>query len=70
MSTGCCAGALPFSRYNRILRKLMRVVARQEGLVVDEKDQEFTDWSQVDRFAGEVWEQVNLWRRSPGRPRR
>ncbi|HVX43852.1 MAG TPA: flavodoxin domain-containing protein [Mycobacteriales bacterium] len=53
---GTFAGALRFSRYNRILRRVMFSIARQEKLPVhDYTDQEYTDWDGVDRFCDQMW---------------
>lgn len=48
------AGALPYSKYNFILRLVMRQIAAREGGDVDtSRDYEYTDWGAVDRFASE-----------------
>jgi len=45
------AGALTYSRYNWILRKLMQWKSRQaHGPAGTAKDYEFTDWQKVDNF--------------------
>ena len=46
------AGALAYSRYNFIVRFLMKRIARKAGAPTDtSRDYEFTDWWSVDRFA-------------------
>ena len=48
------AGALPYTRYNVIVRFVMRRIAATEGGDTDaSRDYEYTDWSQLDRFASE-----------------
>jgi len=49
------AGALAYTRYNVLLRFVMKRIARKAGGPVDTtRDHELTDWSAVDRFAGEL----------------
>ncbi len=45
------AGAMAYSRYNPILRFVMRRLARQNGETDTRRDREYTDWNQVRRFA-------------------
>jgi menaquinone-dependent protoporphyrinogen oxidase len=46
------AGALPYSKYNRIIRFVMKRIAAKEGGDTDtSRDYEYTDWNGVDRFA-------------------
>jgi menaquinone-dependent protoporphyrinogen oxidase len=46
------AGALPYSKYNFLIRFIMRRIAAQAGGDVDtSRDYEYTDWAAVDRFA-------------------
>jgi menaquinone-dependent protoporphyrinogen oxidase len=53
------AGALPYTRYNFLIRFVMRRIARAEGGDTDTShDYEYTDWSAVERFAVEFLEQV------------
>jgi menaquinone-dependent protoporphyrinogen oxidase len=48
------AGALPYTRYNFLLRFIMRRISASEGGDTDtSRDYEYTDWSQLDRFATE-----------------
>jgi len=48
------AGALPYSKYNFLIRYIMRRIAAKEGGDVDtSRDYEYTDWSAVDRFASQ-----------------
>jgi menaquinone-dependent protoporphyrinogen oxidase len=46
------AGALPYSKYNFLIRFLMRRISASEGGDTDtSRDYEYTDWSAVDAFA-------------------
>ena len=48
------AGALPYSKYNFLIRYIMRRIAAKEGGDVDtSRDYEYTDWNAVDRFASQ-----------------
>jgi menaquinone-dependent protoporphyrinogen oxidase len=45
------AGALAYSRYNLLVRFLMKRIARKAGAPTDtRRDYEFTDWPALDRF--------------------
>lgn len=45
------AGALAYSKYNLLVRFLMKRIARQAGAPTDtSRDYEFTDWPALDRF--------------------
>jgi menaquinone-dependent protoporphyrinogen oxidase len=49
------AGALPYSKYNFLVRFVMRRIARSEGGDTDtSRDYEYTDWEGVERFAMEM----------------
>jgi len=49
------AGALAYSRYNFLVRFLMKRIARKAGAPTDaSRDYEFTDWPALDRFVGEL----------------
>jgi menaquinone-dependent protoporphyrinogen oxidase len=49
------AGALTYSRYNQLVRFLMKRIARKAGAPTDTtRDYEFTDWPALDRFVGEI----------------
>jgi len=49
------AGALPYSRYNFVIRFIMRRIAAKEGGDTDtSRDYEYTDWRAVERFAREL----------------
>jgi len=53
------AGALPYTRYNFLVRFVMRRISKKEGGDTDtSRDYEYTDWSAVERFAVEFLEQV------------
>jgi menaquinone-dependent protoporphyrinogen oxidase len=46
------AGALLYSKYNFVLRLLMRWIAKSSGAETDtSRDYEYTDWSRLDQFA-------------------
>jgi menaquinone-dependent protoporphyrinogen oxidase len=46
------AGALPFTRFGWLGKRIMRAIWRREGFEADiTRDTEYTDWSQVERFA-------------------
>ncbi len=46
------AGALPYSKYNSLIRFVMRRIASKEGGDTDtSRDYEYTDWRAVDAFA-------------------
>jgi menaquinone-dependent protoporphyrinogen oxidase len=48
------AGALPYTRYNFLIRFIMRRIVSMEGGDTDtSRDYEYTDWSALDRFAHE-----------------
>ena len=49
------AGALAYSRYNFIVKFVMKRIARQAGAPTNtSRDYEFTDWDALDRFVGET----------------
>jgi menaquinone-dependent protoporphyrinogen oxidase len=51
------AGALPYSKYNFLIRFIMRRIAAKEGGDTDtSRDYEYTDWPAVDRFASNLAE--------------
>lgn len=51
------AGALAYSQYNFIVRAIMRRIARKAGAPTDtSRDYEFTNWTAIDRLAGELAE--------------
>lgn len=53
------AGALPYSKYNFLIRFIMRRIVQKEGGDTDtSRDYEYTDFSAVDRFAAEIADQV------------
>jgi menaquinone-dependent protoporphyrinogen oxidase len=48
------AGALAYSKYNFLIRLVMKLIARKAGAPTDaSRDYEFTDWTSVDRFVTE-----------------
>jgi menaquinone-dependent protoporphyrinogen oxidase len=49
------AGALAYSRYNFIIKFVMKRIARKNGAPTDtSRDYELTDWAELDRFVGET----------------
>jgi menaquinone-dependent protoporphyrinogen oxidase len=49
------AGALAYSKYNILVRFIMKRIARKEGAPTDtSRDYEFTNWDAVDRFASDI----------------
>jgi menaquinone-dependent protoporphyrinogen oxidase len=53
------AGALPYTRYNFLIRFVMRQIVKKEGGDTDtSRDYEYTDWAAVDRFAAEFVDEV------------
>jgi menaquinone-dependent protoporphyrinogen oxidase len=49
------AGALAYSRYNFVVRFLMKRIARRAGAPTDtSRDYEFTDWAALDRFVADA----------------
>ncbi len=49
------AGALLYSKYNFVIRFVMKRIARKAGMATSTaRDYEFTDWNAVDRFVDEV----------------
>ena len=48
------AGALPYSKYNPVLRFVMRLIVRMaHGDTDTSRDYDYTDWTEVERFASE-----------------
>ena len=46
------AGAIPFTKYNPLVRWVMkRISAKSGGSTDTSRDHEYTDWAEVDRFA-------------------
>lgn len=46
------AGAITYTKYNFVLRLIMKRISRKEGVSTDtSRDHEYTDWSQVEQFA-------------------
>ncbi len=53
------AGALPYTRYNFLIRFVVRRIVKAEGGDTDtSRDYEYTDWAAVDRFAAEFVDEV------------
>ena len=51
------AGALMYSRYNLLIRFVMKRIARQAGASTDtSRDHEFTDWAALDGFVSSLLE--------------
>jgi menaquinone-dependent protoporphyrinogen oxidase len=54
------AGALPYTRYNFLVRFVMRRISKKEGGDTDtSRDYEYTDWGAVDRFAMEFVDEIS-----------
>lgn len=54
MKTKAVAGALLYSRYNWLMRRIMRRIARQAGGGTDtSRDYIYTKWDELDRFVDE-----------------
>jgi menaquinone-dependent protoporphyrinogen oxidase len=53
------AGALPYSKYNFLVRFVMQRISKAAGGDTDtSRDYEYTDWNAVDRFASEFVDQA------------
>jgi menaquinone-dependent protoporphyrinogen oxidase len=53
------AGALLYTKYNFILRWIMKGIARKAGGDTDtSRDFEYTDWSALDRFVDDLCEEI------------
>jgi menaquinone-dependent protoporphyrinogen oxidase len=49
------AGALSYSKYNFLIRFVMKRIAKAQGISTDtSRDHEFTDWEALDRIVDEV----------------
>lgn len=52
--TQTIGGAMAFTKYNPLLRWVLKRISMKEGGPTDtSRDHELTDWAQVDRFAGD-----------------
>jgi menaquinone-dependent protoporphyrinogen oxidase len=59
---GLFGGALAYTRYGWLKRRLMRSIAQRSGGPTDTgADHEFTDWEAVDHFADDVVRLIELW---------
>jgi menaquinone-dependent protoporphyrinogen oxidase len=64
------AGALKYTRYNFLVRFVMRRISRKErGDTDTSRDHECTDWAAIDRFAVEFVDQLEGSRPAEGTPR-
>ena len=53
--TRALAGALVYSKYNFVMRYIMRRIARESGGDTDtSKDYVYTDWKRLDEFVDEL----------------
>lgn len=53
------AGALAYSKYNFVVRFIMKRIARQAGAPTDaSRDYEFTDWEALDRLLAELIDEI------------
>jgi menaquinone-dependent protoporphyrinogen oxidase len=49
------AGALPYTRYNPLIRFVMKRISRKAGHTTDtSRDHDFTDWGSVRSFANDI----------------
>lgn len=54
------AGALLYTQYGFLTRFMLRMIAKRSGGDTDtSRDYEYTDWEALDRFVGEMAEQVH-----------
>jgi len=54
------AGALLYTRYNFLIRLVMKRIARSEGGSTDtSRDHEYTDWPALDRFVAELADEIS-----------
>ena len=59
------AGRLAYTRYNFIIKLLMKRIARKQGAPTDtRRDYEFTDWERIDQLAADFAARVNETRRA------
>ena len=57
--TASFAGTIAFTKYSFALRGIMKRISRREGHSTDtSRDHEYTDWTQVTRFAEQFAEAV------------
>lgn len=57
--TASIAGAIMYTKYNVLLRWVMKRISRKEGGSTDtSRDHEYTDWTQVEHFAVQFAERV------------
>jgi menaquinone-dependent protoporphyrinogen oxidase len=62
------AGALLYSKYNFLIRFVMRRIARKAGAATDtSRDYEYTDWVALDRFVDEVADEISNDLKTPKR---
>jgi len=55
------AGAIRFTRYNPLVRFVMKRVARNVGAPTDtSRDYDYTDWADLDRFIGQFAEEIGV----------
>lgn len=55
------AGALPYSKYNWFLKKLMHFISEKAGVSTETAiDYEYTDWTKVESFVDEFLRYANL----------
>lgn len=55
-AVGLFAGALAYTSYGPLKRRMVRTIAKKSGLDTDTtRDHEYTDWDAVDRFAEDVY---------------
>jgi len=60
------AGALPYSKYNWLMRRMIRrIVAKAGGDVDTSRDYEYTDWADVRAFARTFLAAIPVWSPAP-----
>jgi menaquinone-dependent protoporphyrinogen oxidase len=54
------AGELAYTRYNFLVRFIMKRIARKAGAATDtSRDHDYTDWAALDRFADELAQEIS-----------
>ena len=63
------AGALLYTKYNFIVRFIMKQIAKKVGAETDtSRDYEYTDWASLDRFIAKFADELGGLDREPGVP--
>jgi menaquinone-dependent protoporphyrinogen oxidase len=65
------AGALLYTKYNFLVRYIMKRIARKAGAATDtSRDYEYTDWVALDRFVNELADEIASGPGKAGQPER